>query len=121
MDELAERRIAEAQARGEFDDLPGAGAPLPPDDIDPLVPAELRMAYRVLKNAGYVPEGVRLRREIHDVEALVHAAISVEQREDATRRLQLLVSRLGSDRGGCMQLQEQYYAQLAARINRSTD
>ena len=52
---LAEGRIEEAIARGEFDDLPGAGRPLELDDIDPLLPEELRLAYRILKNAGSAP------------------------------------------------------------------
>jgi hypothetical protein len=50
---LAERKIEEAIARGEFDDLPGAGRALDLDDVDPLLPEELRMAFRLLKNAGY--------------------------------------------------------------------
>ena len=50
---LAERRIEEAIARGEFDDLPGAGRPLELDDLDPLLPEELRLAYRILRNAGF--------------------------------------------------------------------
>ena len=52
---LAERRIEEAIARGEFDDLPGAGRPLDLDDEDPLLPEELRLAYRILRNAGFSP------------------------------------------------------------------
>jgi DnaJ-like protein len=48
---LAEKRIEDAVARGEFDDLPGAGRPLELDD-DALVPEELRMAHRILKNAN---------------------------------------------------------------------
>jgi hypothetical protein len=55
---LAERRIGEAVANGELDDLPGAGKPLELDD-DALVPEELRMAHRILRNAGYAPEEVR--------------------------------------------------------------
>ena len=54
LDFLAERRIAEAVSRGELDDLPGAGRPLELDD-DALVPEELRLAHRILKNAGYTP------------------------------------------------------------------
>ena len=54
LDFLAERRIAEAQSRGELDNLPGAGRPLELDD-DALVPEDLRLAYRILKNAGFVP------------------------------------------------------------------
>jgi len=50
---LAERKIEQAIARGEFDDLPGAGRPLDLDDVDPLLPEELRMAFWLLKNAGY--------------------------------------------------------------------
>ena len=50
---IAERKIEEALARGEFDNLPGAGRPLNLDDIDPLLPEELRMAFRILKNAGF--------------------------------------------------------------------
>ena len=49
---LAERKIEEAIERGDFDDLPGAGRPLDLDDLDPMLPEELRMAYRILKNAG---------------------------------------------------------------------
>ena len=60
---LAERRIEEAVSRGELDDLPGAGQPLALDDA-PLVPEELRLAYRILKNAGYVPPEVQTLNEI---------------------------------------------------------
>lgn len=54
LDFIAERRIAEAIANGDFDDLPGSGKPLELDD-DSLLPEELRLAYRILKNAGFVP------------------------------------------------------------------
>jgi hypothetical protein len=48
---IAEQKIAEAAARGELQELPGAGRPL---DLyeDPLVPAEMKMAKRILGNAG---------------------------------------------------------------------
>ena len=49
---LAERRIEEAIARGEFDDLPGAGRPLELHEPDPALPAELRLACRLIRNAG---------------------------------------------------------------------
>jgi hypothetical protein len=49
---LAERKIAEAVSRGELDDLPGAGKPLALDD-DALIPEDLRLAYRILKKAGF--------------------------------------------------------------------
>ena len=51
---IAERRIEEAIAAGEFDGLPCAGKPLH-DDIDPLLPPEARMAWRILRNAEVQP------------------------------------------------------------------
>ena len=51
---IAERRIEESMAKGDFDDLPGRGKPLELED-DSHVPPELRMAYQVLRNAGCVP------------------------------------------------------------------
>lgn len=53
---LIESRIRAAQARGEFDALPGAGRALRLAD-DPLAPAELRSAWRVLCGAGLVGPG----------------------------------------------------------------
>ena len=69
-DLLAEQRIRDAQARGEFDDLPGSGRPLVLEG-DPLVPAELRVAYRLLKNAGFVPPELEARGEIRALEKLL--------------------------------------------------
>ena len=48
---IAEQKIAEAVSQGELEDLPGAGRPLDLDE-DALVPEELRMAHRILKNAN---------------------------------------------------------------------
>ena len=73
IDRIAERRIREAQQQGEFDNLPGEGAPLALDD-DALVPAELRAGYRLLKNAGYLPPQLQLRREIDEAGALIAMA-----------------------------------------------
>lgn len=63
LEELVERRIEEARRQGAFDDLPGSGRPLELDD-DRLVPEELRMAYRILKNAGLAPPEVEALRGI---------------------------------------------------------
>jgi len=54
LDSLAEQKIAAAIDAGQFDRLPGAGKPLDLDD-DALVPADLRVAWRILKNAGVLP------------------------------------------------------------------
>jgi hypothetical protein len=96
--DLVEQRIRTAMAQGAFDDLPGRGRPLDLDD-DALVPEDLRLAYRVLRNAGYVPEELELRREIADIEALLEQAPEGEDRRLANKRLALLRTRLAV-RGG---------------------
>src|SRR5579875_1838720 len=68
LDALVEQRIAAAVARGEFDDLPGAGAPLALDD-DALVPEEVRVANRILKNAGFAPPAVEQLRALRNLKA----------------------------------------------------
>lgn len=69
---IGERRIAEAVERGELDHNPLAGRPLPLEDLD-KVPAELRGAYTVLKNAGALPPELEARKEILGLQALLHA------------------------------------------------
>lgn len=94
LDFIAERKIAEAVATGELDDLPGAGKPLALDD-DALVPEDLRMAYRILKNAGYVPPELEDINEIARLEKLVVQGVAdAEAHSRALRKLALLKSRL---------------------------
>ncbi len=92
---LAERKIEEALARGDLADLPGAGRPLELDD-DPLVPEEVRMAYRILKNAGFVPPEVEQVREIAALESVVLRQGESDEaaRARAARRLALLRTRV---------------------------
>jgi hypothetical protein len=47
---IAERKIDEAAAKGDLQGLPGEGRPL---DLyeDPLIPEEMKMAKRILRNA----------------------------------------------------------------------
>ena len=87
-DLIAEQRIAEAMERGEFDDLPGSGEPLALHD-DPLIPEELRMAYRILKNAGFVPPELEAHKEVRRLEDLL-ATLEGEAATRAARKLRLL-------------------------------
>jgi hypothetical protein len=97
-DDLVEQRIRNAMADGSFDDLPGRGRPLRLDD-DALVPEDMRLAYRVLKNAGYLPEALALRREISDIQVLVDRIADADERCLANKRLALLRTRLAACAG----------------------
>ena len=57
--DLITQKIRQAEAEGEFDNLPGAGKPLPKVE-DP----ENALFNRVLKENGAVPEFVSLSREL---------------------------------------------------------
>jgi hypothetical protein len=96
-DALAERRIREAMEAGEFDDLEGAGRPLRLDD-DTLVPQELRAVLRLLKNAGHVPQEVRVLKEIGDLEAWLRSSTDENERVRGRKRLALLRAALGDGR-----------------------
>jgi len=84
---MAERKIAEALARGEFERLPGEGRPLELEE-DPLVPEDLRMAYRILKNAGYVPEEAQNLSIGEKKLALLQARIEARYFRRAVRKLE---------------------------------
>jgi len=59
LERLAEERIRDAIQRGEFDNLPGRGKPLNLED-DRHIPDDLRLAYKVLKNADCLPPELEL-------------------------------------------------------------
>ena len=62
-DELIESLIKDAQARGDFDNLPGKGKPIDLTDYF-NTPEDVRVAQSVLKNAGIVPVEIELLQEI---------------------------------------------------------
>lgn len=116
-DQIAEAKIAEAMRDGAFDNLPGAGRPLDLDD-DRLVPEELRMAYRILRNAGYVPPEVEARKEAADLRQLLRVTTADEPaRRRALARLALLEARLEANGRGTSGAGD-YRAKLVARLDR---
>lgn len=94
VDELAEQHIKAALEKGELSNLPGSGKPLQLDD-DSHVPPELRAGYRLLKNAGFLPPELELRREAMEVNDLIRQLDPEDHRyQDHCHRLQLLALRL---------------------------
>jgi hypothetical protein len=82
-----EDKIQEAMARGEFDNLPGAGKPIDLND-DIFVPNEMKMAYRVLKNADMVPQEVTLMNEISVLnQKLQSENLSEEQSQEIKKQI----------------------------------
>jgi len=103
LDAQVEQRILQAINRGEFEDLPGSGKLLDLED-DRLIPEELRLAHRILKNAGYVPKEIQLfnqlaqlemqcveRDEVGEAAALKKIRIIRDQIEASNSRLSVLL------------------------------
>lgn len=118
LDSLAEKHIGDAQARGEFDDLPGTGVPL---DLGnhALVPEELRAAYRMLKNAGCLPPELESHAEIRDIETLLRAADNEDERGRLLARLQFLLLRAPLGRRGGLSVEADYSEKIAEKLERS--
>ncbi|KOC87411.1 DUF1992 domain-containing protein [Winslowiella iniecta] len=94
IDQLVEQHIREAQAAGELDQLPGQGKPLILDD-DSHVPPELRTSYRLLKNAGYLPPELEMKREAIELDSLLQSLDPGDQRyQPGLKRLTLLEMKL---------------------------
>jgi len=116
LDAIAERRIREAQERGEFDDLPGAGAPLDLDD-DALVPEDLRAAYRILKNAGFLPPELETHCELREVEQLLRRVVDDFERARLLSRINFLLARSGAGkRRGDLRIEQAYLERIAERF-----
>ncbi|HKI49464.1 MAG TPA: DnaJ family domain-containing protein [Desulfobacteria bacterium] len=67
---IIEKKIQDAQENGDFDDLPGKGKPITLED-DRNIPEELRLTYKILKNADCLPPELELRKEIRTMEDML--------------------------------------------------
>ncbi|WP_409273644.1 DUF1992 domain-containing protein [Neobacillus sp. SCS-31] len=92
---ISEDRIKKAYDNGEFEDLPGFGKPLPQDDLAGI-PDELRMAYRVLKNAGYTEEAKSLRQEMVSLESMIAQCTDDAERASMQKKLNQKLLRYNS-------------------------
>ena len=115
IDQIAEQKIIEAILNGELDNLPGQGQPLHLDD-DRSVPEELRVAYRLLKNSGFLPPEAHLRKEITDVNQLLMEAVSEEEEEmKLSKRMNYLLMQLSVMNSDSSIFSEEYYLKILNR------
>lgn len=117
IDKVAEEKIKQAIDKGELKNLPGEGQPLQLDD-DLHIPAELRAGYRLLKNAGYIPPEVTLRKEIAHVESLIQMAEGTELKNHLGKKLNYLTAKLNQSRKTPtnLALESEYAQRLRTKI-----
>jgi len=114
---IAERKISEAIRKGQFDVKGWHNKPLPMTN-DYLVPEELRMAHKILKNAGYLPPEIEAKKEIQQIEDLLASCEDERTRVKQIKKLNYLVMKLCAMKGDKVNIesQEEYYRQVVERI-----
>lgn len=95
---IAEERIQQAAETGAFDNLPGKGKPFAFED-DSMIPEDLRLAWKILKNSGCVPPEVEARKHIFSLRQLLDSAMDPEDRRRLRRELNYAMLRLNVENG----------------------
>ena len=117
LERLAEERIRDAIQRGEFDNLPGRGKPLNLED-DRHIPDDLRLAYKVLRNAGCLPPELELKKEIRKAEELLSSMADEGERYRQLQKVNFLVMKLNEMRKGSVEWEEKqlYYGKIVEKV-----
>ncbi len=119
---LVEERIRRAQQSGLFDNLAGAGKPLPPDVIGATVSEDLRLSYRILKNADCLPPEVEMKKEIRRTEDLLRGMADTHARYRTLKKLNYLILKLNTIRNGsaAWDMPQYYTEKMAGRLEKET-
>lgn len=118
---IAERRIQEAIQNGDFDNLKGKGKPLTFED-ETFIPEDLRMAYRILKNAGCLPPELELRNEIVNLSTLINTLDDDKERLKKLRELNFKILRFNIMRRRPFNLEDfpQYEGKIVDKLIQNT-
>ena len=114
---IVEERIRRAQLKGEFKNLSGNGKPLVFED-DSLVPEELRLAYKILKNADCLPPEVELKKEVERTEDLLCGMQDTAEKYRVLKKLNFLIMKLNTLRNTSIEFEmpQRYAARAMERI-----
>lgn len=117
---IAEQKIEQAVKEGLGRNLPQwKNKPLPPDPFH-NIPADRRMAYRVLKLGGYVPEEIAIRKEINQIEDFLRNCSDTKERVARLKRIDFLRFRLERTFGKKLKLRPEspYYDDVVDRLSK---
>lgn len=117
---IAEQKIEQYLREGRGPDLSHwKNKPLPLKDDMANVPAHLRMAYRILRNAGYVPEEVALQKEIVRIEDMLAHCSDEQVKIKQMKKLEFLRVKLDTKMGKKLQVDgdSPYYNKVVQNIS----
>jgi hypothetical protein len=117
-EKIIEQRIEKARQEGAFDNLPGKGAPLRLQD-DRHVPEDIRLTYKILKNANFLPPEIELRKTIRQTEDLLAGKNDLATQYRLTKKLNLLITKANLSRSTRVEFEmpQRYYEKITARLD----
>ncbi len=115
---IAERKISQAIDEGKLTFDKWKDKPLVLED-DRFVPDDLKMAYKILKNAGYLPPEIEERKEIQRIEDLIASTEDEHVRLKQMKKLHLLLMKVDARRKipTTIMSQDDYYCKVVERIS----
>ncbi|KMY65935.1 hypothetical protein AAU61_19810 [Desulfocarbo indianensis] len=100
---LVDAKIKKAIREGQFEHLAGKGEP---QDLSVYydAPEHLRVGYHVLKNAGFLPDEVRVKKEMEEIREQLAKAESEEEK----KKLRLKLAKRHAKFNMCMEYNRQF-------------
>ncbi len=115
---IAEQKIAEAMKTRDFTSEKWKNKPLPLDN-DSNIPDDLKMAYKILKNSGYLPPEVEEKKEVQRLEELIATTEDEHERLKQMKKLNVLLMKIDTKRSTPANIaqQDDYYRKVVERIS----
>ena len=119
-EKIVEERIRRAQKRGDFENLPGSGKPLTFQNSC-FVPEELRLAFKILKNADCIPPELELKNQIKQTEDLLAGMEETSEKYRILKKLNFLIMKLNAMRETfvAFEMPQHYMGKLTERFENS--
>jgi hypothetical protein len=114
---IVEERIRMSQRNGEFENLSGSGKPLTLEE-DRHIAEDLRLSYKILKNADCLPPEVELKKEIERTEELLRGMQETAEKYRMLKKLNFLIMKLNSTSNSSIEFEvpQRYSARLVDRF-----
>jgi hypothetical protein len=118
---IAEQKIAQAMKEKDFTDSQWKNRPLPLEE-DRFVPEDLKIAYKILKNAGYLPPEIEDRKEVKRLEDLIAVTEDAHERVKQMKKLTVLLMKVEANRSFASNIasQDEYYRKVVERVSVNT-
>ena len=116
---IIEQRIKEADEKGEFEDLPGQGEPLNLID-DSNVPEDLRLAYKILRNADCLPPELEAKKEIRQMEDLLDNIPDEKEKYKLIKKInyQIMKLNVAGKKSPLFEEKEIYYKKVVDKLSK---